>query len=168
MTTRGVYAEGKVREWLKQHKGERTEFTFNRILDAKSSKGAMSAPQPGDFQWFLDTGINVTPYGVPDGAWPQDYAKHFTRNGLIEVKEVAHSYLLPHRNFGVDQVGRMRIRHMAGSETLIVVCFRPEGLPTHWRSAPLDFFEQRIGGSWNFSAFPSYSKVDSILKEYLK
>jgi hypothetical protein len=147
-TQRGKYAEQKVRDWLSQHAKDKVNFCFNRILDAHSARGMMANPQPGDFQWFAD------PFDGP-------------RNGLIEVKEVAHEFRVPHKNFAVDQVGRMRIRKLAGSEPLVIVCFKMEGKPIHWCCPPFEFFEQREGGSWDLREFSYHSKVDTILEMHL-
>jgi hypothetical protein len=173
----GGYAEGKVRTWLNKHKGDRAGFTFNRILDAHSARGAMSNPQPGDFQWFLATGWQITNFDQPGmpGNWERnDPYPCYTRNGIIEVKETQNASKLPYKNFTPDQVGRMRIREMAGSEALVLVCFRhPSGKP-FWRSAPLSFFmgERKLvgktGGSWDMSEFDAYTDCGDILKEYLK
>lgn len=152
----GKWAEDKVRDWLKKYKGDRATFTFNRILDAHSARGAMSNPQPGDFQWFMNTEA-------------RSLGMLITRNGLIEVKSVEHAYRLPYGNFNVDQVGRMRIRAMAGSEPLVLVCFRPkEGKPC-WRTAPLEYFETRIEGkgSWDMSDIDAYTHCDDILEKVL-
>lgn len=164
----GKYAEGRVREFLKRLKADRASFTYNRILDAHSAKGAMSNPQAGDFQWFEreDEAVLVARKDR------QATVHYLTRNGLIEVKEVKHTNRLPYKNFSPDQVGRMRIRQMAGSKCLVLVCFRPEGHNPYWRSAPLDYFEQRDparpSGSWDMDALDAYTACDDILQEYFK
>jgi hypothetical protein len=171
---RGKYAEGKVMAFLNEWKAKVKGFTFNRILDAHASKGAMANPQPGDFQWFLATGhfiVGTTPdgenlYVSKHGTVP------YTRNGLIEVKQVEHHFRLPCKNFGPDQVARMRMRSWAGSEPLVLVCFHPEPRVTMWRAAPLDFFEVRPGpkpesGSWDMSEIDAYTECSDILVPYL-
>jgi hypothetical protein len=163
MTEKGKWAEGKVDLWLKKRKAAHAAFTFNRILDARSARGAMSNPQPGDFQWFCDTGLFAHHPQLSDGKFK------LTRNGLIEVKSVEHTHLLPYKNFTVDQVGRMRVRAMAGSETLILVAFRPEGYDPYWRTAPLEYFENRDPkrGSWDMSDIDAYSHCSDLLEMYL-
>lgn len=153
---RGKYSEGKVREFLKKWADTHLHFCFNRILDAHSARGAMANPQPGDFQWFMQ----LEP--VVGDAFPR------TRNGLIEVKEVEHAYRLPHKNFSVDQVGRMRVRQLAGSEPLVLVCFRPEGGETRWLAPEFEMFMQRDGGSWDFRGMPTTHRVDTILEEHFR
>jgi len=148
---RGKYAEDKVREFFNEWAKARSGFCFNRILDAHSARGAMANPQPGDFQWFNhNEGFGST-------------------NGLVEVKEVEHRCLLPYKNFSPDQVGRMRIRQMAGSKPLVLVCFRPKDGYTFWRGVPLSHFQERdkTRGSWDLSEFVSYPKVSTLLENYL-
>lgn len=158
---RGKYAEGKIKDFLEGWKLKVAAFTYNRILDARSSLGAMSNPQPGDFQWFLNTGEWLTARGEITR----------TRNGLIESKEVEHPVRLPYQNFGVDQVGRMVIRQMAGSECIVIVCHRvPEQRGATWRNVPLDYFRERPGpkyGSWDLSEFPTTTNLADILEPYL-
>jgi hypothetical protein len=166
----GKYAEGKVRDFLKVWAEAHVGFAYNRILDAHSAMGAMSNPQPGDFQWFLRTEALVEIAELTPGS--QRILEHevpYTRNGLIEVKEVKHEYRLPYGNFGVDQVGRMRIRQLAGSEPLVLVCFRQEGKPTVWRAPGFERFEDRTnGGSWDFRDVESTKDVGDILRSYLE
>lgn len=165
MAAKGKYAEGKIRAFLEMWKGKIAGFTFNRILDAHSSKGAMSNPQPGDFQWFHDSGVRANVAGFA-------HPFKLTRNGLIEAKEVEHDFRLPYKNFGIDQVGRMLIRQMAGSEAIVIVCHRkPEERGAMWRQVPLDFFRERPGptfGSWDLSHFPATANLNEILEAYLK
>lgn len=162
---RGKYAESKVKEFLDDWKRKVAGFTFNRILDAHASKGAMANPQPGDFQWFLDTGH----YAQPSNG--QTY--RITRNGLIEVKEVEHTHRLPYKNFGPDQVSRMRIRELAGSEPLVLVCFREKGQRgAIWRAPPLSFFMERDpnkpSGSWDLYDIDAFDDLaGDIMIPYL-
>lgn len=164
--TRGKYAEAKIRDFLKAWAESHANFAYNRITDARSAMGAMSNPQPGDFQWFMSTGELVWGYSKEKGA------QHLlTRNGLIESKEVLHEFRLPYKNFGADQVGRMAIRQLAGSECIIIVCHRVQGQRgALWRNVPLDFFRERPGGpygSWDLTQFEIHESVDSILEAYL-
>ena len=133
---RGKVAEGKVREALKKLEAEYVEFTFNRILDAHSAGGKLSA-QPGDFQAF---------------GWG--------RNWLLEVKEVAHDYRLGHNNFPLASVARMRKRQAAGSECLVLLY---HSTTKCWRFPRFDLFLHRDGGSWDFRGTPLVD-LDSTLK----
>lgn len=159
---RGGYAEGKVRNWLTAYKHNVIGFTFNRLLDAHSSHGRTSVEQPGDYQWFLNTGIKFT-------LGSENIVRTWTRNGVIEVKEVAHAYRLPVQNFGIDQVGRMQIRALAGSEPLVLVCFRPPDEKPCWRTAPLEFFQERPSkaGSWDFREIDAYTHCDDLLHMFI-
>ena len=190
MTTsrRGKFAEGKIRDFLEQWKQTHVSFTYNRILDAGSAKGAMSTPQPGDFQWFLDMGLNVrirrpaqpgesllapalAKLGLPCQEVIVNDERRLTRNGLIECKQTEHAFRLPFGSFGVDQVGRMRIRALAGSECIVLICYHTTGTRgSQWRKVPLEFFETRDGpkfGSWDLSKFTTQPDVAAILEDYL-
>lgn len=63
---------------------------------------------------------------------------------LIEVKEVAHSYRLPHGN--LTQVPKLRRFEMAGADCYVLVYFKPEEA---WRVAHVDYFLETEGGSWD-------------------
>lgn len=71
---------------------------------------------------------------------------------LLEVKEVDHEFRLPHKNFTVDQVARMRRFNMAGAKSLVLVHFTKTGL---WRAAAPEWFISREGGSWDLSTLPA-------------
>lgn len=134
-SNRGKWAEGVVRDCLKAIEEATLRFTFNRIPDAHAAAGRFPA-QAGDFQWFYAPGSG----------------SEYSRNGVIEVKEVDHEYRLPHKNFDADAVGRMRKRQLAGCETLVLVAFKTAGLRGNkipWRAFDLDYFTTREGGSWD-------------------
>lgn len=164
---RGKYAEGKIKDFLEMWKQKVAGFTYNRIADARSAMGAMSNPQPGDFQWFLKHEHDME-------AWTGDKVWHgvpYTRNGLIESKETEHDFRLPYASFGPDQVGRMVIRQMAGSECIVLICHRVKGVRgVLWRQVPLDFFRERPGakyGSWDLTQFPTSPNLSAFLEPYL-
>ncbi len=168
---RGKYAEGKVAEFLTEWKRKVAGFTFNRVLDAHASKGSMSSPQPGDFQWFLRGTYTLHPHKLGRQFEPIQ-GLPFTRNGLIEVKEVEHTHRLPYKNFETAQVGRMQIREMAGSEPLVLIAFRAKGQRgAIWRSPPLSVFAARNpqtpSGSWDLYDFDAFTEVSDILIPYL-
>lgn len=119
---RGKVAEAKVRDYLKALEAQTIQFTFNRIGDAGAARGAF-ASQAGDFQAF---------------GWG--------RNWIIEVKETQHAYRLPHGNFGVEQVVKLRKRELAGSLPLVLIYHRNEKL---WRCPAFSTFLHREGGSWD-------------------
>lgn len=159
---RGRYAEAKIKDFLEEWKQAHAAFTYNRILDAHSAKGMISNPQPGDFQWFMSLSPIRFMYGVQEIA--------ASRNGLIESKETTHQFRLEYHSFGADQVGRMVIRQMAGSECIVLICHRPTPRVVFWRSVPLDFFRERPGpkfGSWDLREFPVRENPRAVLTEYL-
>ena len=80
---------------------------------------------------------------------------------LLEVKEVAHDYRLPHGNFDAGQVAKMRRWKLAGAEAFVLV---HHSTTQRWRFADVDFFVERTGGSWDLRKLPECALVD-ILKE---
>jgi len=83
------------------------------------------------------------------------------RLNLLEVKQVAHSYRLPHKNFAPDQIARMRNWQAAGAQAVVVIYFTPEEA---WRVKPVDWFLQKDGGSWNFEGTPLLTLEEVFLK----
>lgn len=78
---------------------------------------------------------------------------------LLEAKEVHHTSRLPHGNFKVSQVARMRRFKLAGARAFVLVQFQPEGL---WRAADIDYFAHRSGGSWDMRAIEPKPMADWI------
>lgn len=116
---RGKWAEGEVKKYLK--KLEATACTSYRCPDARSGSLVTA---PADFL--------------------------ICRNGvltLLEVKEVEHETRLPHKNFALDQVARMRMWKASGARALVAVCFQPSRT---WRILDIEYFTNRDdGASWN-------------------
>jgi len=140
---RGRWAEAQVREVLLDIEKRHFAFSFKRIPDAH---GGFMQPAEADFQWRSR------------GRGP---AGTMTRNGLIEVKEVEHLSLLPHKNFSTDKIARMWKEHMAGAEAVVLVAHKLKGMrkpDVTWRACPLDFFRGTtyVKGvaSWDLSLFP--------------
>lgn len=155
---RGKYAESKVKDYLKALETRLANFTFNRISDAHAA-GGRAQPQPGDFQAFMRvTGQGVyfqdvreqTPEGLTMGS---KGVLEVSRNWLIEVKEVKHSFRLPHKNYGPDSVARMHKRVLAGSEPIVLIFHTEEKL---WRHVPFEVFLTRTGGSWDLRPYPTF------------
>ena len=76
------------------------------------------------------------------------------RNGhttLIEVKEVAHEFRLPHGNVGIDQIARLRMWEAAGATGAVLVYHSTLKM---WRSLKPDELVQRDGGSWDLRYRP--------------
>jgi hypothetical protein len=93
----------------------------------------------------------------------------YTRNGIIEVKEVEHLSRLPHQNYSRDKIARAWLRHMAGCEALVLVAHKLKGMRkpnVTWRSVPLAFFNetQYVKGvaSWDLSPFPLVKMEDVV------
>lgn len=80
---------------------------------------------------------------------------------LLEVKETQHDYRLPHGNYSPDQVARMRRFQLAGAEAHVLVYHAKLG---KWRTAPVDYFLERTGGSWDLRNL-SLRELENILKE---
>lgn len=80
---------------------------------------------------------------------------------LLEVKEVQHDYRVPHGNYSTDQVARMRRFQLAGAEAHVLVYHTNLG---KWRTAPVDYFLTREGGSWDLRDLP-LQELENILKE---
>ena len=83
---------------------------------------------------------------------------------LVEVKEVDHEFRLPHKNFTVDQVARMRRFMLARGCGLVLVHFTKTD---NWRAANPEWFIKRDGGSWDMSELPAQS-LQSFLQPYSK
>jgi penicillin-binding protein-related factor A (putative recombinase) len=137
---RGKVAESKLQSAFKVMDAASSDFAFERIPDAHSSRGAMSSPRSGDFALYYK------------GA-----------NYLLEVKEVAHDYRLPKTNFGNDQKARMRKRQLAGTICKVLVYHSTSNL---WRLLPLDYFDLGTTGSWDLSEVPA-TDLKGLLKVLL-
>lgn len=137
---RGKYAEGKTREFLKVVQLGCTEFDFERQYDARASRGRIPS-QTGDFAFYMPG-----------------------RHGVIEVKEVAHDFRLPKKNFDPAKWGRLKMRRLAGGEIIILICHTTTKL---WRSPPFDYFIQHATlPSWDLSGFDTFGKVSEALRQY--
>ena len=128
---RGKKAEGVVKKLLNGFEEKVLGFVGIRQPDAHAAGGRFT-PQPGDFACFRKIG-------------------EVSRNWLLEVKEVGHSYRLPHGNFTPEAVARMQKRQLAGSECLMLIFHTKDGV---WRAPPFDLFRTRQGGSWDLRDFP--------------
>lgn len=87
---------------------------------------------------------------------------HKVQFRLVEVKEVAHGYRLPHKNFDADKVARIRAWAMAGAAASVLIAFRPEGLKPYWRVSELDRFLTREGGSWDLRDLPALTLNEAL------
>ncbi len=152
---RGKWAETQIRNVLMELETAHSGFTFNRIPDAH---GGFMQPAAADFQWFFNTGRQCGLF-LDDAEGVKDQAS-YTRNGLIEAKEVEHEYRLDFKNFSPDKVARMWKRQFAGCECMVLVAHKLEGMrgpDVQWRMAPLDFFRgdrPKGVGSWDMRDIP--------------
>lgn len=144
---RGKWAEGKVRAQLEQRNSS-SEFAYYRLPDARAGS---YQPTLSDFL-VLDRGT-----------------MH-----LLEVKEVNHTHRLPGKNFATDKRSRIHKMVMAGSESLVIVCFSPlreQYTPreqTHapiWRAADIAWFGYSDVPSWDMFSLP-LRPLQAILEEY--
>lgn len=130
---RGKVAEAELQKAIREFDLAHHDFDWGRVYDAYSAGGKFAA-QTGDFVWY-----------------------HRGRNGVIEVKEVAHDFRLPSKNFNGGQVARMRKRALAGAVATVIVRHSTTGL---WRRVPLEFFIERLEEtSWDLSSFPQYDSA---------
>jgi penicillin-binding protein-related factor A (putative recombinase) len=133
---KGKVAEKKVATFLKAWSDARAGTDWHRVYDAHSSGGRFNRV-------------------VYDYAF---FGKGF--HGGIEVKEVAHGYLLPHKNFGLDQVAKLRKRQLAGGLAIVLVYHSTTKL---WRVVPLSVFLTREKGSWHLGDHPVFSSCADAL-----
>lgn len=134
-SNRGKVAERLVKQELDKL-SKRANFDYERITDAYSSRGGAATSRPGDFLVFE----NGTAF-------------------LLEVKEVAHTYRLPKRNFPPDQRARMHKRALAGCVCTVLVYFSESKM---WRCLPLSDFDAGTTGSWDFSEVPAQTLRDIL------
>lgn len=80
---------------------------------------------------------------------------------MLEVKEVEHSYRLPHKN--LSQVPKLRRFELAGAVSIVLVYFKPEKA---WRVAPPTYFLKTEGGSWDMRDIPTMTLADCIKDVY--
>lgn len=133
---RGKDAERKLNTALAKLDLSLPAFTYERIYDARSSRGAMANPRPGDFAIY-----------------------HQGRNILLEVKEVEHAYRLPCGNFGLDQRARLKKRMLAGTICGVLIY---HSSTEKWRLLPLPYFGVQDKGSWDLSDEPELALADVL------
>lgn len=122
---RGKVAEGLVKKRL-EHLARSSTFVWHRFADMRAGVRQVAL---ADFMF------------VNDG-----------RLSLLEVKEVAHDFRLPHGNFSADQVARMRMWDIAGCDAIVLIHHSTTRL---WRRLPADYFVTRVGGSWDLRPYPT-------------
>lgn len=134
-SNRGKYAEGHVRRRLAQ-RALQADFQFMRLPDAHAGS---FQPTTAD---YLIVCRSVC---------------HF-----LEVKEVAHAYRLPGKNFGQDQRARLNAFRAAGAMAWALVCFRPQGASPFWRVCPSTYFGTETPPSWDMRDLPIMTLDDAL------
>ena len=125
--TRGKSAEKLMREELEEL-AKAANLDYERLYDARSSRGTISVPQTGDF------------------------ALYYRRRAVfLEVKEVKHGFRLPLKNLGSDQIARLKKRRAAGCMGVVAIRFMPADV---WRFIDIAEIEPIRTGSWDFSKYP--------------
>lgn len=143
--SRGKDAETRVNDELVKLNREFAIFDYQREYDARSAGGRFQA-RVADFLWFMPS-----------------------LHGAVEVKEVAHDYRLPKKNFKLSQRARLRARERAGGNVMVLV---HHSTSSKWRYVPLSVFDENAeGASWNLAAYPTVDSVQVFfepLRELLK
>jgi hypothetical protein len=136
----GKAAEKLVKDYLQALGEARQNFDWHRGYDARSAGGKFQRIA-GDFSWY-EPG----------------------RHGIIEVKEVAHKHhRLPYQNFDSSQVGKCRIRQLAGGTVEVLVY---SSITKTWKCPPLSLFLTRPGaafGSWDLEELPVFGTPEEAL-----
>lgn len=96
----GKWAEAEVQKWLEDKSARDARFAFHRYPDARAARGALAA-QPADYLV-----AQSPPHRLP-----------YVFN--VEVKETANPVRLPRAKVG--QYGKLRMFHLAGMRTLLLV-----------------------------------------------
>lgn len=122
---RGKWAEGKLRDYLKNVNEKVAAFDWLRLPDARSAMGRMAA-MPADFEFFAP--------GV---------------HGLIEVKETGHNFRLPKDK--ISQIPMLKRRILAGGTCLLIVYHSTTKL---WRRVDVNDMPIISSGSWNLDQIP--------------
>lgn len=151
LASRGKRAEAALQKHLTKLKDREGSFDFQRQYDARSARGRFPA-QVGDHLLFRRRpGPNVERQGLLE---PTQYVFH----GALECKEVHHNFRLPSKNFGAEQIGKLRRREMAGG-IVIVAVFHTTNMK--WRFPPFSVFRDNpAAASWDLSDFPTYDKPE--------
>lgn len=133
---RGKKPEAEVMKYLKAYDAKHQDFDFSRNYDSHSAGGRFQR-QTGDFQFYSP------------GA-----------HGVIEVKEVAHAFRVPHKNLTEESAAKLWKRQLAGGEVIVLIYHSVTG---KWRVADLNFFKIRTGGSWDLSGMCEFHACSSAL-----
>lgn len=146
--TRGKYAEDKARDELRKRSADNARFDYERNYDGRSSMGRIPA-RAGDFTFFVGA--------LVDGNAVIEPVSH----GVIEVKQVAHDFRLPRKNFDPAKFGILRKRELAGGKIVIIVYHSTTG---KWRVVPFGWFVAlKDNASWDLTTWPTYNTAREVL-----
>lgn len=151
LAARGKKAEDALKRYLTKLKDNDASFDFQRQYDARSARGRFQA-QTGDYLLFRRRpGPNIQHEGRIEGT-------QYTHHGALEAKEVGHDFRLPNKNFGSEQIARLRRREMSGG-IVIVAVFHTTTLK--WRFPPFHVFRDNPAApSWDLSSYPTFDKPE--------
>lgn len=161
---RGKGAETTIRDILDGFSDRVAGFCANRVPDAHMAGGRFPA-QAGDFQAFrlIKTGSSAVNFGKRGMCATADGSEMtFSRNFIIEVKEVKHDFRLPQKNYDAAKVARVQKRVWAGTEAVVAVLHTTTGL---WRLVPFAVFTERKP-SWDLTAYP-HVDIETALAEFM-
>lgn len=129
---RGKVAENLVKTYLEEcHLKDPTAFDWQRMFDARSAGGRFPA-QISDFEIFFHDG-----------------------HGILEVKQVNHERLLPHKNFPAKKYAKIRRRMAAGGLGVMAVYHTPL---EQWRFPSIEWMmDNATTPSWDLSKYKLFS-----------
>jgi hypothetical protein len=133
---RGKKPEDAVKKYLEAYDARTHKFDWHRNYDAHTAGGRFPR-QVGDFEFYLP-GIH----------------------GVIEVKEVNHLCRLPHKNFTLEAVAKLRKRSHASGHVSVLIYFTPVD---QWRILGLTPFFSREGGSWDLGLYKLHPTAPAAL-----
>jgi len=134
-TSRGAYAQSKVQQFLKDCAARNAQMDWERIYDAKSSRGAIPA-RPGDYAVFAP-GQHI---------W-------------IEVKETKHTHRISKSK--LTQIPKLRIRELAGGTIFILIY---HSTLKKWRCPSFEIFKANsTAPSWDLNELPLYNSVGEAI-----
>lgn len=155
---RGKHAENELKKYLKRLESSHMDFTWNRNPDAHAAGGRF-VPVAGDFQAFMkltlsNEGCVHLPFALKS-LIPNDVkGYHFSRNFIIEAKELKHDFRLPAKNYSSDKIARVEKRVRAGTEAVVLICHWPKTDKEFWRLVPHEVFTDQSKPSWDLRPYP--------------
>lgn len=134
-----------------------------------SNRGKLAEGKLKAYLERLSSSANCTSFRLPDAhagsrtATLCDFLYLASGNlNLVECKSTRHAYRLPHANVDTAQIAKMRAWQFAGASAFVMIYHELEDV---WRSAPVDFFLTREGGSWDLRHIPT-STIETAFYNY--